>query len=348
VTDTKRDAKQKLSEGQRSAIAPNVVSSSRLVLNRRYQVSLRFIFVAVAIVAAGFALLRAEIQQVADERHAVNVMQTRGAEVRFETAEEAGVGMVKRLARRLEARVAGRDREFPCAVEAHLLSYTDPDADIYTPCFVTPADLVHLKSTPLLRTLRLDGQPRITDSALVNLAALAGLEVLGLSGTAVTDDAFKYLAHIRELKRISLSDTSITDAAIAHLPRWRMLQGVTLDRTKITDDGLIHLGMLTQLKYLYLDETKITDDGLIHLGKLTQLECLYLQGTQITDVGLAHLRQLTNLQYLGLDTTLVTDEGLSSLAAMPKLKLLALRRTSVTDAGCSRLKQSLTGLTVKR
>jgi Leucine-rich repeat (LRR) protein len=371
VTDTTRDAEQNLSEGQRSATTQDVVSPARRVPTRRYQVSLRFLFVAVAIVAAGFAFVRAKIQEVADERHAVDAMRALGAGVVYETPEEAGAGTVERLGRMLEARVDGRNSEFPRVVEVHFYPYADPSMDAH-PCFITPGDLVHLKSTPHVRRLRLYQQSRITDSALTHLAALAGLEDLDLSGTAVTDDAFKYLAHIKDLKHIGLSDTSVTDATIADLPHWSMLRGVTLDGTKISDGGLIHLGKLTQLELLYLtgakitdnglihlqeltqlkflclNGTQITDDGLVHLGKLTRLEHLHLNGTQVTDVGLAHLRQLANLRHLHLYKTLVTDEGLSSLATMPKLKGLAVRGTSVTEAGCNRLQQSLPGLKIRR
>ena len=86
-------------------------------------------------------------------------------------------------------------------------------------------------------------------------------------GTNVSDTALVNLAALPRLQILDLNNTHVTDAGLIQLKGLATLEGLGLGATQVTDAGLKYLKRLPQLKTLYLRDTKITDAGAIDLER---------------------------------------------------------------------------------
>jgi hypothetical protein len=141
-------------------------------------------------------------------------------------------------------------------------------------------------------------------------------------GTADADSRLTNVASLAQLERLSLTGSPISDAGLAHLSNLTNLSRLDIDYTPVTNAGLVHLTGLNRLSVLVLNGTHVTDTGLEHLKSLTHLAELNLAGTHVTDVGLAHLKGLRILTTLNIAQTQVTDAGAQELKqALPNLTI---------------------------
>jgi hypothetical protein len=95
---------------------------------------------------------------------------------------------------------------------------------------------------------------------MADLAAMAALRDLDLSGSGVTDEGLATLSASRSILRLSLWGTAITDAGLAALSRFPALCEVDLGSTAVTDGALVHLIGLG-LHRLSLRDTLVSPDG---------------------------------------------------------------------------------------
>jgi len=89
---------------------------------------------------------------------------------------------------------------------------------------------------------------RATDSDLIQIGRLAGLERLSISGSSITDAGLRHLRGLTTLRQLFLHDTPISDDGLAHLNGLAHLQLLTLVDTGVTDAGLPYLRGLRGLQ----------------------------------------------------------------------------------------------------
>jgi hypothetical protein len=143
-----------------------------------------------------------------------------------------------------------------------------------------------------------------------------------LGDSAVTDTGMMHLQVLTGLEQLFLGCTQVSDVGLEHLKELTLLEKLFLGETQISDSGLESLKGLTAMKFMDLSYTQVSDAGLTHLRTLTRLKWLDLSGTQVTDAGLAHLKSLPTLEWIGLDATQVTDAGVAELRqALPNCKI---------------------------
>jgi hypothetical protein len=144
-----------------------------------------------------------------------------------------------------------------------------------------------------------------TDTDLVCVTPLSGLQILNLDGTQVTD------------------------AGMARLEGCRQLQHLNLSRTRITDAGLDSITGMTDLRRLYLSETSIGDAGLSRIRRLRKIEVLDLMNTDVSDAGLQHLGRMAGLRRLDVYGTRVNPGGIAELRkVLPNMGVNLRRSTS--------------------
>jgi hypothetical protein len=102
---------------------------------------------------------------------------------------------------------------------------------------------------------------RFGDAELAKLAPIGpNILRLDLGGTRISDTGLVQLAAMPNLKRLHLERTDVTDAGLAHLKSLANLEYLNLHHTEITDHGLAQLEYLPKLKQLYLWQTKVTPE----------------------------------------------------------------------------------------
>lgn len=100
------------------------------------------------------------------------------------------------------------------------------------------------------------------DAELAKLAPLAlNLRWLDLAGTRVTDTGLVQVAAMKHLTKLHLERTTITDAGLTNLSDLPELEYLNLYGTPITDEGLVHLKPLSRLRQLYLWQTKVSTNA---------------------------------------------------------------------------------------
>lgn len=135
-------------------------------------------------------------------------------------------------------------------------------------------DLKVLKELPKLRGLSLSGQTgksppqgngRITDAGLREIAALSSLESLDLRANRITDAGLKELRSLTRLRSLDLSMNAITDDGLRELQALKQLESLRIWDVGLTDAALSHLYPIKSLKRLALAHAKVTETGLTRL-----------------------------------------------------------------------------------
>jgi Leucine-rich repeat (LRR) protein len=237
---------------------------------------------------------------------------------------------------------------------------------------VTDDTIVAIKGSHGLRSLWLNGTPRVTDAGLRELRDMPNLTELHLSEDCVEEQDGKWIQrdmqwHIRRLKDIPhlrtfrLVADHLTDAKCAELENLKQLTALEVGTISISRHGigsirkmtwldsidlsicggddllLAEIGRVVKLKRLTIGDLEITDAGLAHLKELTDLTSLSISFSRITDAGVAALRGMTKLKELDLHGMDVGDESVSHLLGMKRLKELNLSGTNITDTALTRL-----------
>jgi hypothetical protein len=208
---------------------------------RRFQYSLRSLFLLTLLVAIGMSYIAVTVQDQRRQHEAVKAIRKIGG---WANSEPTWLGRLLRddsLVNVAEARLSGTA--------------------------VTDAELESLRGLSQLRRLDLSGTD-VTDAGLVYLETLSQLRWLALRNTRVTDAGLMHLQGLHRLQSLQLGGTRVTDAGLAHLEKLGQLRTLELDSTKVTDAGLVHIQKLSQLQSLNLDSTKVTDGGLARFQRL--------------------------------------------------------------------------------
>jgi len=231
---------------------------------------------------------------------------------------------------------------------------------------LTNAELANVKDMERLQSHFLDYcYTKDSDGVTVNIADMAGVQVLDLSETGTETKTLVALKELKSLRKLNLAYLSLSDADLAHLKDIEGLQALSLEHTTVTGEGLANLKDLKNLTSLNLANSEVTDDGLANLKELKNLQSLNLSFVDIRAAGLANLKnmnelkrldlnwihmgdeglvflkELKNLQSLSLTHTSIKNDDLAQLAEMKNLKYLDLWGTKVTKTGVKRLQKAL-------
>jgi hypothetical protein len=262
-----------------------------LLLDWRFQFSIRSLLFVVVVVALPFSWLAVEMKKPREQNAAVAGIRKLGG-------------------------VVGHDWEF----EANGI----PDPYKFIPLLAlsppAPAWLRNLLGDDFFTEVvdvTLD-RTKLTGGGMKDLALASSFT----HRPKVTDAGLEHVKALTQLRNLDLSGTQVTDAGLEHLKSLTQMDGLSLDDTHVTGGGLAYLGGLSKLQRLYLDGTDVTDAGLENVKEFGQLYILTLQNTKVTDAGLKHLEGLTQLRGLWLVGTKVTKEGVKTLQrALPNCEI---------------------------
>ncbi|MDF1851471.1 MAG: SUMF1/EgtB/PvdO family nonheme iron enzyme [Verrucomicrobiales bacterium] len=183
-----------------------------------------------------------------------------------------------------------------------------------------------LTDFPELEFLYLNQQGLLTDSTLLTVANLEGLQGLTLQGcVALTDEGLAILGKLEKLRSLNLQGTAAGDAALRSISGIPRLKSMRLGSPNLTDRGFIELGKLVSLEDLYIETCSATDEGVRHLGYINRLKRLDLGVPEMEGIGLAPLAHLPELNDLRLRAPALTDvvfEIFSRAKSLRKLRLV--------------------------
>ena len=128
------------------------------------------------------------------------------------------------------------------------------------------------------------------DDDMIRVKEWTSLRSLDITGSKVTDAGLEHVKGLTNLRFLSLYGTQVTDAGLEHLKSLTKLEALNVSGPQITDAGLAHLKSLTNLKSLYAN-VHLTDAGLEHLKELTSLRRLCFRQGEVSDAGLKKLKQ---------------------------------------------------------
>jgi Leucine-rich repeat (LRR) protein len=306
-----------------------------LISRRRFQFSIRSLFVLMLAVATPFGWLAAEMKDAREQEDAMEEIRKWDWDVRYDWQKTLEGTPGPRRPAWLRS-LLGEDFFARATFARCDIRYMN-------------TGLAQLERFNELKWLHLSG-PKVTDAGLEHLRGLTQLQELRLFDARVTDAGLENFKGLTKLQRLALDGTKITDAGLEHLKGLKQLQELSLSRIQVTDAGLANLNCLTNLRCLMLNDTEITEAGLERLKGLKELQELWLEDTKITEVGLENLKSLKQLQVLWLSGPQVTDNGLRHLAGLKQLRVLWLDRIRgihVTNQGMKTLMQTLPNCEVK-
>jgi Leucine-rich repeat (LRR) protein len=139
---------------------------------------------------------------------------------------------------------------------------------------------------------QLDANGQMTDTMLENIAGVASVTSLNLSGSqAVTDAGLRHLARLPNLRHLDLSGTAITDRGLIVLRDLPKLETISLAMTRITDEGVVPLASCDALEQVNLSWTRTGDNAVLALAGKRRLNH-FRSGNNVTDAGLELLHEL--------------------------------------------------------
>lgn len=220
-------------------------------------------------------------------------------------------------------------------------------------------NLALLMELPEIRNLGLRGR-HITDKAMLYVAQLPGLELLGLDSTSLTADGLARLDAAEELTTLYLAGVTVTDDMLdrigtlsnlrqlgfmesefnatdfKHLASLPHLSGLAIFDSSIRE-GLRNLDTLQGLETLALNNVSFAGDGSLELRGGPHLKSLFLCETTISEKSVRGLTSLQDLEFLNLQGESITDDLLVHLAGLQELDELRLNNTKVSDDGLAHL-----------
>ena len=178
----------------------------------------------------------------------------------------------------------------------------------------------------------LDADGQMTDTMIDDIADVASVTSLNLSGSrALTDAGFDHLARLPNLRHLDLSGTAITDRSLVVLRHLPKLETISLAMTDITDEGVVHLAACDALEHVNLSWTQTGDNAIRALTGKRRLKH-FRSGNGVTDAGLMLLHELPMFKtWHGGDVKM----ALLSYEASPNYLFL---RGSFTDRGMQHLR----------
>ncbi len=214
---------------------------------------------------------------------------------------------------------------------------TDVD---WSHCKVADREMKHLVALAP-GSIRLDGNPRVTDEALRALSQLPECRTISVRKTSVTLAGVRHCQAVSPHRSIpvvvhSLVDLEANGGATADLEQaaryiWKHYVGVETDEK----DRVIELS---------LAEKHVERQFLELLPAFHHLERIGLPGKAISDGELQLICRCRLLTSLPLDQSRVTASGFKAVSHLPKLTTLYARNSSVTDDAIGQM-ESLPALT---
>jgi hypothetical protein len=255
------------------------MTAVRLLRRRKYQFSLRTLFVFTLICAVAASWLGRRIERKRKEQEASNAIVKSGSRVQYDGVKGEPTGpewLRTLLGNNFFSDVVG--------IEFH---------------DVTDNQLEYLDALPQVQGVTLTGND-ITDAGLRHFRGLTQLRSLFLEKTKITDAGLAELQDLPHLEALYLWKTKVTDAGLERLKELTGLMDLQLNSCNVTDAGLKNIKGLLRLGRLSLSETLVTDHGLAYLKGLKQLRLLKLiNNTSVTDAGVADLQNA--LPYLEVE-----------------------------------------------
>jgi hypothetical protein len=178
--------------------------AASLFLRRRFQFSIRSLFVLVLSVAIPCGWLAVERERARRQSETVEWTKKLGGYVEYDWQD---------------------------VINGNRLSATQP------PGAALPRDLLGVDFFHAIILIDLGGT-QVTDAGLEYLERLTQIHGLVLNRTQVTDAGLKHLKVLTRLQVLSLNYTQVTDAGLEHLEGLSQLQSLGLEGTKVTEDGL--------------------------------------------------------------------------------------------------------------
>jgi hypothetical protein len=174
------------------------------------------------------------------------------------------------------------------------------------PC-ITDVGLTRLaKGCPNIKSLTLPHREGLSDSGVVQLAAMRGLESLRLYGCdRITDASLQSLLPVlRHLTCLGLAGCAkVTDASVLVAARLPVLTSLDVSSTCLSDIGLLALAKDTEtLEDLSCSKcASVTDKGVVALACLYRLRSLSLDFChRLTDLSVRVLATLPALRFLNM------------------------------------------------
>ena len=141
----------------------------------------------------------------------------------------------------------------------------------------------------------------ISDTEMLNLAAMPDLESLDLSHTRITDEGMLRLKSAPKISDLKLFYAEwITDQGLTAIRDWKHLKRLNVRGTRISDGTLELVSRMTGLEALDIAHTSVTDNGLDYLITLVNLKELSLGRGRLSNSAIETLRMLPTLTYLDL------------------------------------------------
>jgi len=228
---------------------------------RRFQYSLRTLFVTVLLFALVLGWLKSWIDEARIQSSAVAALGRCGAGVVYNSSP--GVASDRRFDSSAQQSTAARKVDewlrfllFGRVVAVHF--YVGDYGQPLTDALARMADLPHIQLVDLDRA-------SIKDVDLVHLRSLHRLRTLYLWGTKVGDAGIANIADLQEMRRLGLQRTLVTDAGVEHLRCLKNLDTLNLAETQVTDECVQHLAGLKQLRCLDVSYTRVSERGVARL-----------------------------------------------------------------------------------
>jgi hypothetical protein len=175
---------------------------------------------------------------------------------------------------------------------------------------------------------------------LARVGSLKSLHSIDLLSIPIDEPALDALRQLPKLRRIDFG-TGSSDAQIrACLTSLPQLTSLDLSYSEISDETGVALAGLHDLEDLDLERTAIGHRTCRALSQLPRLKGLNLNGcTKLTSDAIALLAASQSLEGITLWDTACDDEALVALAAIPSLKQVSLYETAhTTPLGVARFK----------
>jgi len=194
---------------------------------------------------------------------------------------------------------------------------------------ITDDDLAAIRGLVQLKELNLSRTKETSDRGHDNLADLANLEVLDISGNdhVTGSNIAQILAKkhgLNKLRVLIANNTRFGTAGMPGLEAQKSLEVVDVGATGLANNGMGGFKGCTNIKELYLGGNQgITNAAMGHVKKMSQMEHLELRNLNgVGNDGIAQLIGLKRMTFINLDGTKVTSDGIRELKKkIPKLEV---------------------------
>ncbi|MEN6626955.1 MAG: thioredoxin-like domain-containing protein [Candidatus Sumerlaeia bacterium] len=173
-----------------------------------------------------------------------------------------------------------------------------------------------------LKVLQVGGERAVTDSCFDDLANLAGLEELHISGHSLRGNTLSKLCALKSLHKLFINGNLNETAAMTALSRFPALRSLNLFSYPLTDRGMAILADSPTIEEILLHwDDKLTDVGAASMGRMRSLKKVDLWNARaLTNRGVEALCRARNLESVDLEANSLDDDALIALAQLPRIR----------------------------